>query len=113
MPGSHPGRRQSNMNSTLILPRTGGERKPFRAWLPDNLDLKTIVSSAGHPDWYAYAAWAVSTVVMRRYVDLGVDEHTFVPLAAEYMTRFVPRDVRRPLLDILLDGLRPRSRTEE
>lgn len=86
---------------TIPPPETG--RKPFRAWLPETLDLLAVMTAAGRPDWYAYAAWMVSQVTLRQYIE-DVDEDTFVPLAADFTDRIVPSRIRRRLLDILLDN---------
>jgi hypothetical protein len=55
------------------------------------------------PQWADYAAWTVSAVVIRRYLDRA-EADEYVPLAKEFMVRFVPGRYRRELLDILLEG---------
>lgn len=71
--------------------------RPFLAHLPVTLDLAAVT----RPEWAAYAAWVVSTVVFRRFVE-KVDETDFVPLATEFIEKNIPAKVRRALLDDLL-----------
>jgi hypothetical protein len=73
-------------------------RKALVAHLPAALDLAGVVP----PNWVEYAAWVVSAVVARRYLERGVDEDTYVPLHSGYLNRYLPRDVRKPLLDALV-----------
>jgi hypothetical protein len=87
----------------MILPQPSAGRKPpgtesFCAHLPETLDL----AAATRPEWADYAAWVVSAVVIRRYIDREADEMTFVPLAADYINAHIPAPVRRRLLDDLI-----------
>lgn len=79
-----------------------GSRNPtshvFKAHLPETLDLAVVTN----PQWAAYAAWVVSAVVFRRYIDREADETTFVPLDTRYIEGHLPQKVRRKLLDDLL-----------
>lgn len=67
--------------------------RAFTAHLPDTFDPATI-----KPAWQAYACWVVSAVVIRRYLDRGSDEETYVPLHHEYVEGHVPKKVRKDLL---------------
>lgn len=70
----------------------------FHAHLPASLNLRTVT----RPEWVEYAAWVVSAVVIRRYIDRAADDTTFVPLDCRYINAHIPARVRRPLLDDLL-----------
>jgi hypothetical protein len=65
----------------------------FTAHLPETFDATVI-----KPEWREYACWVVSAVVIRRYIDRGADETTFVPLAHDYVEGHVPARVRKPLI---------------
>lgn len=71
----------------------------YCAHLPETLDLTT----ATRPAWTAYAAWVVSAVVVRGFIDRTGPE-TYVPLDHRYIEGHVPRKVRRRLMGDLLDA---------
>lgn len=70
----------------------------FTAHLPETFDPAVIT-----PAWRAYACWVVSAVVIRRYLDRGSDEETFVPLSSSYVEKHIPKKVRKLLLDELVE----------
>lgn len=90
----------------MLYPTPAADRPPacppsfYSAYLPETLDLDRVVDRA-HRE---YAAWVVSTIVFRRYVDRTVDETTFVPLYSGFIEEFVPRHVRKPMLDKLKEN---------
>src|SRR4051812_33055355 len=86
----------------ILTPSAPGRHGPgaFYAHLPENLDLTAVT----RPQWAAYAAWVVSAVVIRRYLDRGADATTFVPLATTYLNAHLPAPVRKPLLKDLLQA---------
>lgn len=94
------GRKDGGEESREVEPRSTSwtADRSFPAYLPENLDLQ----AATRPEWSAYAAWVVSSVVFRKFIDRDADEMTFVPLASKYIDEHVPAKVRRPLLDDLL-----------
>jgi|GEM_PF-5300735 len=80
---------------------TAAPLKVFKAHLPATFD-----DSATKPEWLAYACWIVSAVVIRRYIERGANETTFVPLDSRYINGHIPRRVRGPLLkDLLQSGI--------
>lgn len=76
---------------------------PVVAHLPQSLDLKSLLGRRELARWHDYAAWLVSKVVFRRFVDDGVTGETFVPLSKKACLTAVPQHVRKPLLTFLAD----------
>lgn len=101
-PGGWPGHvRADEREISPFRRRSGAElqaRRDLLAHLPATLDLSAVV----RPAWVEYAAWVVSAIVIRRFIDRDSDEETFVPLASTYLGKYLPRNICRPLLDALL-----------
>jgi hypothetical protein len=85
----------------LYYPRKNGDKPPqvFTAHLPTTFDPSVV-----EPKDVVYACWVVSAVVIRRFIDRGADDSTFVPLDSRYIEGHIPAKVRRPLLDRLLEA---------
>lgn len=77
------------------------------AHLPETIDPAVLTRS----EWAPYAAFVISAVVFRRFIDHDADEATFVPLSNKFLRRHVPVRVSGPLIRDLL-GCRVLERDE-
>ena len=81
----------------MTSPTSTPSRSPS-VHLPLGLNLKGIT----RPSWEAYGEWVVGQVVYQRFLDRHADAATFVPLSCQFTHRYLPKHVRRPLLEDLI-----------
>ena len=103
--------RSESRQSGNVMAQSGGEQSdagmvsptstPTRSpsvHLPLGLTLKGIT----RPSWEAYGEWVVGQVVYQRFLDRHADATTFVPLSCQFTHRYIPKNVRRTLLENLI-----------